>query len=44
LKIFFLIYILLFFSCANNDVTYIGGKILKKTSNEISILKDENLI
>ncbi|MBT3793858.1 MAG: hypothetical protein HOF93_01155 [Flavobacteriaceae bacterium] len=44
MKIFFLIYILLFFSCANNDVTYIGGKILKKTSNEISILKDENLI
>ena len=25
-------------------MTYIGGKILKKTSNEISILKDEEII
>jgi hypothetical protein len=44
LKKTLLIILLLTISCSDKEITYIGGKILKKTSDEISILKDEKLI
>jgi len=44
LKKIFLTFIILFISCSNKEETYIGGKILKKNNNEISVQKGENLI
>ena len=44
MKKILLIILLLTISCSDKEITYIGGKILKKTSDEISILKDEKLI
>ena len=44
MKKILLIILLITISCSDKEITYIGGKILKKTSDEISILKDEKLI
>ena len=34
------------FSCnsVDNEFTYFAGKIIKKTSDKISLLKDENIL